>query len=141
MLGHKLVTKQTGPEGTLVSKVMIAQSIDLNRETYFAILMDRAYSGPVMVASPKGGMDIEQVAEESPELIFKAFLFYFCLSIRRFLLTHVTSPSRSPSISTKESSPSKPGDWLSRWDSRERKRSPMYDAAPSGLMTHIFAAY
>ncbi len=52
-------------------KVMIAQSVDLTRETYFAILMDRAFNGPVMVASPKGGMDIEQVAEESPELIFK----------------------------------------------------------------------
>lgn len=71
MLGHKLTTKQTGPEGTLVSKVMIAQSIDLKRETYFAILMDRAFSGPVMVASPQGGMDIEQVAEETPDLIFK----------------------------------------------------------------------
>jgi len=71
MLGHKLVTKQTGPQGTLVSKVMLAQSVDLKRETYFAILMDRAFAGPVMVASPKGGMDIEQVAEETPDLIFK----------------------------------------------------------------------
>jgi len=71
MLNHKLVTKQTGPQGTLVSKVMIVHSIDLKRETYFAVLMDRAFAGPVMVASPKGGMDIEQVAEETPDLIFK----------------------------------------------------------------------
>lgn len=71
MLGHKLKTKQTGPEGSLVRKVMIAQSIDLARELYFAILLDRQYRGPVMVGSPKGGMDIEAVAEESPELIFK----------------------------------------------------------------------
>eukprot|EP01088_Endostelium_zonatum_P020888 TRINITY_DN7915_c0_g1_i1.p1 TRINITY_DN7915_c0_g1~~TRINITY_DN7915_c0_g1_i1.p1 ORF type:complete len:439 (-),score=125.22 TRINITY_DN7915_c0_g1_i1:66-1382(-) len=71
MLGHKLRTKQTSPEGTLVSQVMIAESVDLKRELYFAILMDRAYKGPVMVASPQGGVDIEEVAEKTPELIFK----------------------------------------------------------------------
>lgn len=90
MLGHKLVTKQTGPDGTLVSKVMIVQSIDLKRETYFAILMDRAFSGPVMVASPKGGMDIEQVAEESPDLIFKV-LFHKIFSILRCSLLTATA--------------------------------------------------
>jgi len=71
MLGHKLTTKQTTPEGVLVNKLMIAQSIDLAKELYFAILMDRQFKGPVMVASPKGGVDIETVAEETPELIFK----------------------------------------------------------------------
>jgi len=71
MFGRRLKTKQTGPEGTLVHSVMIVQSIDLKRELYLAILMDRAYNGPVMVASPKGGMDIEQVAEETPDLIYK----------------------------------------------------------------------
>lgn len=50
---------------------MIADSLDLEKECYFAIVMDRSYQGPVMVASPKGGMDIEKVAEETPELIFK----------------------------------------------------------------------
>eukprot|EP01087_Luapelamoeba_hula_P019402 TRINITY_DN641_c0_g1_i2.p1 TRINITY_DN641_c0_g1~~TRINITY_DN641_c0_g1_i2.p1 ORF type:complete len:472 (-),score=116.92 TRINITY_DN641_c0_g1_i2:12-1427(-) len=71
MLGNKLTTKQTGPDGVLVNKLMIAQSIDLKRELYFAILMDRQAKGPVMIASPKGGVDIEQVAEETPDLIFK----------------------------------------------------------------------
>jgi succinyl-CoA synthetase beta subunit len=70
MLGNHLVTKQTGPEGAMVGRVMLAESIDLAKELYFAILMDRKHQGPVIVASPKGGMDIEQVAEESPEEIF-----------------------------------------------------------------------
>jgi len=70
MLGHKLITKQTPREGVLVNKVMIAESLDFKNEKYFAILMDRKAQGPVMVASPKGGMDIEQVAHDSPDQIF-----------------------------------------------------------------------
>jgi hypothetical protein len=49
----------------------VAEALDIARETYFAILMDRASGGPVLVGSPKGGVDIEAVAEETPELIFK----------------------------------------------------------------------
>lgn len=71
MLGHRLITKQTPPEGVLVSKLMVAESLNFDRELYFAIVMDRASLGPVLVASPKGGMDIEQVAEETPDEIFK----------------------------------------------------------------------
>jgi len=71
MLGHRLTTKQTTPEGVLVRSVMLAESIDFDRELYFAILLDRAAGGPVIVASPMGGMDIETVAEENPEAIFK----------------------------------------------------------------------
>eukprot|EP01090_Pellita_catalonica_P009721 TRINITY_DN2085_c0_g1_i1.p1 TRINITY_DN2085_c0_g1~~TRINITY_DN2085_c0_g1_i1.p1 ORF type:complete len:468 (+),score=94.55 TRINITY_DN2085_c0_g1_i1:89-1405(+) len=71
MLGHNLVTKQTGPAGAPVRQVMIAQSIDIKDELYFAIVLDRQHQGPVLIASPQGGMDIEQVAEESPEAIFK----------------------------------------------------------------------
>ena len=50
---------------------MVAEALDIARETYFAILMDRGSGGPVLVGSPKGGVDIEAVAEETPELIFK----------------------------------------------------------------------
>ncbi|KYR00414.1 succinate-CoA ligase (GDP-forming) [Tieghemostelium lacteum] len=71
MLNKHLVTKQTTKEGTKVNHVMIAESVDPKRELYFAIVMDRKYGGPVMIASPKGGVDIEQVAEETPDLIFK----------------------------------------------------------------------
>ena len=50
---------------------MVAEALDITRETYFAILMDRSCNGPVMVGSPQGGMDIEEVAASTPELIFK----------------------------------------------------------------------
>lgn len=71
MIGHRLITKQTPKEGIPVSKVMVAEAIDITRETYFCILMDREYNGPVIVASPDGGVDIEEVAEKTPERILK----------------------------------------------------------------------
>lgn len=71
MLNYKLVTKQTKPEGVLVEKLMIAEALDISRETYFAILLDRAFDGPVMIGSPIGGVDIEEVAEKQPDKIFK----------------------------------------------------------------------
>ncbi|XP_025419517.1 succinate--CoA ligase [GDP-forming] subunit beta, mitochondrial [Sipha flava] len=71
MLGFKLITKQTPKDGILVNKVMVAESVNIKRETYFCILMDRNENGPVLIASPAGGMDIEDVAVNSPELIKK----------------------------------------------------------------------
>lgn len=71
MLGFNLVTKQTPAEGVPVHKVMVAEALNISREAYFAILMDRQAGGPVLVGSPDGGMDIEQVAEQTPERIFK----------------------------------------------------------------------
>lgn len=71
MLGETLVTKQTGPEGKVVTKVYLAERVYSRQDHYFSILLDRAHQGPVMVASPEGGTSIEEVAEESPEKIFK----------------------------------------------------------------------
>jgi len=71
MLGNRLITKQTPPEGIPVSKVMVAEAIDITRETYFCILLDRESNGPVIVASPDGGVDIEEVAEKTPDRIKK----------------------------------------------------------------------
>jgi len=73
MLGHKLVTHQTGGDGVLVSKVMIAESLNFSheQEKYFAILLDRASQGPVLVGSPDGGVDIEAVAQKTPDRIFR----------------------------------------------------------------------
>jgi succinyl-CoA synthetase beta subunit len=99
MLGNTLVTHQTGPEGQPVLKVcfvhvllkaqsssskpnvfnvlmfmtnqvLVHESISFERELYFCVLMDRAYNGPVIVASQRGGMDIEEVAAKSPGDIF-----------------------------------------------------------------------
>lgn len=71
MLGHKLITKQTPKEGISVQKVMIAQSVNIKRETYLCILMDRQENGPVLIASPAGGVDIEAVATDTPHLLKK----------------------------------------------------------------------
>ncbi|KAG1681700.1 Succinate--CoA ligase [GDP-forming] subunit beta, mitochondrial [Nymphon striatum] len=71
MLGHKLKTKQTTGDGVMVKTVMVAEALDIARETYLAILMDQSVNGPIIVASPAGGMDIEEVAEKTPELIYK----------------------------------------------------------------------
>lgn len=71
MLGQSLVTKQTGPEGQPCNKVLLTERLYLRRETYFSILMDVTHGGPTMVASSRGGTSIEDVANETPELIFK----------------------------------------------------------------------
>ncbi len=71
MLGQRLVTHQTGPEGRLVSKVLVAEAAEIERELYFAILLDRSTGAPVVVASTEGGVDIESVAEKSPEKIVR----------------------------------------------------------------------
>lgn len=69
MLGNSLITKQTGPEGQVCKQVLIHEGIFFDDEYYFAILMDRAFDGPVIVASKEGGMDIEEVAESNPDAI------------------------------------------------------------------------
>ena len=69
MIGQTLVTHQTGPEGKLVSKVLIAQGVDIKKEYYLAILLDRATERPVIVLSSEGGVNIEEVAEHTPEKI------------------------------------------------------------------------
>jgi len=69
-LGDRLITAQTGPEGQLCQKVLVHESINFQRELYFAIVMDRKHQGPVVVASTSGGMDIEEVAHKTPDKIF-----------------------------------------------------------------------
>ncbi|PYK10523.1 MAG: ADP-forming succinate--CoA ligase subunit beta [Verrucomicrobia bacterium] len=71
MLDQILVTHQTGPAGRKVNKVLVAESADIAREIYFAVLMDRATAAPVIVASTEGGVEIEAVAAQSPEKIIR----------------------------------------------------------------------
>jgi succinyl-CoA synthetase beta subunit len=71
MLGQTLVTHQTGPEGKVVNQVLVARSVDIDKEYYFAILVDRATEGPMIIASTEGGVEIEKVAEESPGKILR----------------------------------------------------------------------
>jgi succinyl-CoA synthetase beta subunit len=71
MLGQTLVTHQTGAAGRVVNKVLVAKSAEIAREIYFAILLDRATAAPLVVASTEGGVEIETVAEKSPEKIMR----------------------------------------------------------------------
>lgn len=69
MIGHKLITKQTGERGRICSSVYIVERKFARREFYLAVLMDRSAQSPVIVASSQGGMDIETVAKEQPDAI------------------------------------------------------------------------
>src|SRR5436305_2436052 len=71
MLGNVLVTKQTGAEGRLVRKVLVASAPEIKKELYLAVLLDRGSSRPIVMASTEGGMDIEEVAVKTPEKIVK----------------------------------------------------------------------
>jgi succinyl-CoA synthetase beta subunit len=74
MVGMTLVTHQTGPEGKVVQRVLVEQGLTISRELYLGLVLDRAAQRPVLMASPAGGMEIEKVAEETPELIFKEYI-------------------------------------------------------------------
>lgn len=71
MLGNTLVTHQTGPEGRVVQTVYFTEASEIQKEYYVAVVMDRATSSPVIIASTEGGVDIEAVAEKTPEKIIK----------------------------------------------------------------------
>ena len=66
MLGRVLVTKQTGPDGRLVNKLLIAAAPAIKKELYLAVLLDRATGRPLMMVSTEGGVDIEEVAAKTP---------------------------------------------------------------------------
>src|ERR1700682_6007594 len=74
MIGMTLVTHQTGPEGRVVGRVLVEEGLQMQRELYLSLLLDRAAGKPVMMASAAGGMDIEEVAERTPEKIVRVYI-------------------------------------------------------------------
>src|SRR5213083_548896 len=74
MLGMTLVTHQTGPEGRVVGRLLIEEGLQMTRELYLSIVLDRAAGKPVIMASADGGMDIEEVAAKTPEKIVKTYI-------------------------------------------------------------------
>jgi succinyl-CoA synthetase beta subunit len=76
MLGMRLVTYQTGPEGQVVQRVLIEQGLSIKRELYLGIVVDRSSEKPVLMVSQDGGVDIEKVAHETPERIVKEFIHF-----------------------------------------------------------------
>src|ERR1700733_9959060 len=71
MLGMNLVTAQTGPEGRGVRRVLVEEGLDIQREIYLSVLVDRAVGAPVFMASAAGGIEIEEVAKSHPEAILR----------------------------------------------------------------------
>src|SRR5436305_8379495 len=74
MLGMTLITHQTGPEGRVVGRLLIEEGLQMTRELYLSIVLDRAAGKPVMMASADGGMDIEEVAASTPEKIVRVYI-------------------------------------------------------------------
>jgi succinyl-CoA synthetase beta subunit len=74
MLGSRLVTYQTGPDGSTVTRVLIEEGLQIARELYLGIVIDRSTQMPVVMVSQEGGVEIEKVAHETPEKIFKVFV-------------------------------------------------------------------
>jgi len=74
IIGMQLVTHQTGPAGRRVGRVLVEEGLQMARELYFGVVIDRSTQRPVVMASPDGGMEIEKVAEDTPERIHKAFV-------------------------------------------------------------------
>ena len=71
MIGMRLVTRQTGPEGRIVQRLLVEETLPIERELYLGIVLDRVQGKPVFMASAAGGMEIEEVAARTPELILK----------------------------------------------------------------------
>jgi len=74
MIGMNLVTYQTGPRGQKVSRVLVEQGLKIKRELYLGLVIDRSTEKPVLMVSPEGGVEIEKVAEETPDRIFKEYI-------------------------------------------------------------------
>ncbi|MGE3180930.1 MAG: ADP-forming succinate--CoA ligase subunit beta, partial [Phycisphaerae bacterium] len=83
MFAEPMVSKQTGPDGVTVRKILMADAVDIAKEFYLGIVLDRAKRVPVMMASAEGGVEIEEVAEKNPDAIKKAW-FHPHLGLQRF---------------------------------------------------------
>src|ERR1700749_1177158 len=73
--GVKLVTPQTGPAGRIVQRLLIEEGLDIKRELYLSILVDRAVDAPVIMVSTAGGMKMEEVAHRTPDLILRETIY------------------------------------------------------------------
>jgi len=74
MIGMRLVTHQTGPSGQIVQRVLVEQGLKIKRELYLGLVLDRSTERPVLMVSPDGGVEIEKVAEDTPDRIFKEYI-------------------------------------------------------------------
>ena len=101
ILGMNLVTHQTGPEGRLVRKILVTEALDIKREFYVAITLDRALGRDVFMVSSEGGMEIEEVAKNSPEKIVREVIVPG-LGLRSFQARNLVSVLNLPKEAAKE---------------------------------------
>lgn len=101
ILGMNLITHQTGPEGKIVRTLLIEELTNIQKEYYLGIVIDRSTSCPVIMASTEGGMDIEEVAAKTPELIIKEYINPL-MGIQDFQLRNIVTKLKIPSETTKE---------------------------------------
>ena len=136
MIGEVLVTHQTGEDGRLVRKVLIAQSVDIAKEYYLAILIDRDSRAPVIVVSTEGGVNIEEVAEKTPEKILNENI-HPLLGLQPYQVRKLSPAAVHPTASSPSSvaSPARTSSWTTRnaarsGDSRTRSRSKVVELSP-----------
>lgn len=89
LIGMKMVNQQTGPEGVIAHKILLSAPVSIAKEYYIGALIDRAGATPLLIASPEGGMDIEEVAHKMPEKILK-MPFAFDGKLRSYQLLRLT---------------------------------------------------
>ncbi|HSX11800.1 MAG TPA: ADP-forming succinate--CoA ligase subunit beta [Chlamydiales bacterium] len=89
LVGMKMVNQQTGPEGVVAHKVLISKPVDIAKEFYLGAVIDRDRATPILIASPEGGMEIEEIAQKSPEKILK-MPFAFDGKLRSYQLLRLT---------------------------------------------------
>lgn len=89
LIGMKMVNQQTGPEGVVARQVLISKPADIEKEYYLGAVIDRDRGTPILIASPEGGMEIEEIAEKSPDKILK-MPFGFDGTLKRYQLLRLT---------------------------------------------------
>ncbi len=89
LIGMKMINQQTGPEGVVAKKILIAKPVDIEKEYYLGAVVDRDRAVPILIASPEGGMEIEEIAHKMPEKILK-MPFSFDGKLRSYQLLRLT---------------------------------------------------
>ena len=101
LIGKRIITNQTDSDGVIVEKLLVTELTNIKKEIYLSIIIDQDYESPVMIASSEGGMDIEKVAEDSPEKIIK-IVFDSVLGLKPYQIRRVTNSLGIPKNSIAE---------------------------------------
>ena len=93
LLGKKLVTNQTGPEGKITNRVYIEEATDIKKELYLGLVFDRSSESIMVVASTEGGMSVEEISKKKPETIIRSKI-EVAVGMQKLSLIHISEPTR-----------------------------------------------